>query len=132
MHILICSDGSEQAQRALRLGTDIAVGCRAAVTLLGVAELPEQAAERLETLRREQGLLAARGLQAELLTRVGEPIAEIGRQTEAAGYDLVVIGAAHKALLGPFRMSSKSYKIIKEISPPVLSVVGNAPGSSAS
>ena len=37
---------------------------------------------------------------------------------------MVVIGAVRKEAQGPFWMSSKAYKIIKEINPPVLSVAG--------
>ncbi|HYG33285.1 MAG TPA: universal stress protein, partial [Clostridia bacterium] len=51
---------------------------------------------------------------------------EIVRKTEETGFDLVVIGAVRKGTSGLFWMSSKSYKIIKEISPPVLLVAGKS------
>ncbi|HEV2207517.1 MAG TPA: universal stress protein [Verrucomicrobiae bacterium] len=125
MNILICTDGSEQAQRAIRLAAPIAAGCQAHVTLFGIIETPANADSIYESLKRGQALLAERKLNAEVLTRAGEPIAEIVRRTQEAAYDLVVIGATRKESGGLFWMSSKSYKIIKEIEPPVLSVAGN-------
>jgi nucleotide-binding universal stress UspA family protein len=124
MRILICSDGSEQAQRATRLGTAIAAGCGAEVTLLGIIETPETADAIYDSLKRGQALLAEHKLKAEVVTRAGEPIAEIVRRTREQVYDLVVIGATQKGHHGRFWLSSKSYKLIKEIEPPVLSMVG--------
>jgi nucleotide-binding universal stress UspA family protein len=124
MKILICSDGSEQAERAIRLGAAIAVACQAEVTLFGIIETPSRSDAILESLKRGQALLTEKKIQAELTTRAGDPVAEIVRRTEEQAYDLVVIGAVRKEAQGLFWMSSKSYKIIKEIRPPVLSVAG--------
>lgn len=124
MKFLICHDGSEQAERALKLGAEIAAGCQAEVTLLGINETPAADNALLESLQRGQALLANKKIQAELITKSGEPINEIMRRTEETQYDLVVIGAARKQNRGRFWMSSKTYKIIKEIAPPVLSVAG--------
>ncbi len=125
MKILICSDGSEQAERAIKLGAAIAAGTRAEVTLLGIVEAPGTDALLLESLKRGQALLADRKIRAELTTKAGEPISEIVKRTRETQYDLVIIGAVRKSSRGSFWMSSKSYKIIKEIKPPVLSVAGN-------
>ncbi|PYJ02186.1 MAG: hypothetical protein DME25_16710 [Verrucomicrobia bacterium] len=124
MKILICSDGSEQAERAGRLGATVAAACRAEVTLLGISESPGQSKALLDALKRGQTLLADKNIHAELITKSGKPIEEIVKRTKEAHYDLVVIGAVRKALRGAFWMSSKSYKIIKEVGPPVLSVAG--------
>ncbi len=124
MKILICSDGSEQAERAIKLGAAIAAGCQAEVTLLGIVEAAGTTEPLLESLKRGQALLGDRKIQAELITKAGDPITEIIKKTEETKYDLVVIGAVRKASRGAFWMSSKSYKIIKEIRPPVLSVAG--------
>jgi nucleotide-binding universal stress UspA family protein len=124
MKILICSDGSEQAERAIRLGATIAAACQAEVTLLGIVEAPGKDSPMLDSLKRGQALLADKRIQAELITKAGEPIAEIVKRTQETPYDLVVIGAVRKSSRGAFWMSSKSYKIIKEIKPPVLSVAG--------
>lgn len=124
MRILICSDGSEQADRAIRVGAAIAIGCQAEVTLLGILEGPGKPETILDSLQRGQALLLDKGIRAELVTKAGDPIAEIIQRTESTPYDLVVIGAVRKGPQGPFLMSAKAYKIIKEIVPPVLLVAG--------
>jgi nucleotide-binding universal stress UspA family protein len=124
MRILICSDGSEQAERAIDLGAAIAVACQAEVTLFGIIETPSRSDAILESLKRGQALLAEKKIPAELTAKAGDPVAEIIRRTEEQSYDLVVIGAVRKEAHGLLWMSSKSYKIIKEIRPPVLCVAG--------
>jgi nucleotide-binding universal stress UspA family protein len=127
MKILLCHDGSEAAERALRLGATLAVTCQAEATLLGIIE-DQGAAEKLhEALKRGLASLTDKGVPAELITKAGHPIAEIVRRTEEVIYDLVVIGATRKETAGHFWMSSKAYKIIKEIKPPVLLVAGKLP-----
>jgi nucleotide-binding universal stress UspA family protein len=125
MKILICNDGSEQAERAMHLGTIIAAGCQAEVTLLGIKETAGDS-ETLDSLKRGQALLEDKKIQAELVTKSGKPIEEIIKRTHETAYDLVVIGAVRKSARGSFWMSSKTYKLIKEIRPPVLSVAGKS------
>lgn len=126
MKILICSDGSEQADRAIRLGAAIAASCEAEVTLLGIIESQGKSKSILDSLKRGQALLEDKNIHAELISKSGEVIEEIVKRTEETAYDLVVIGAVRKETRGAFWMSSKSYKIIKEIKPPVLSVAGKS------
>jgi nucleotide-binding universal stress UspA family protein len=124
MKLLLCTDGSEQAERAIRLSLPVALSCKTQVTLLGIVEQPGQSKVILDALKRAQTLFEGQGISAELITKSGKPVEEIVRRTEEVKYDLVVIGAVHKESRGAFWMSSKSYKIIKEIKPPVLSVAG--------
>jgi len=124
MKILICSDGSQSSERALRFGVNLAAGCHAEVTLLGIMETAGPDERLLETLKRGQALLEDKKIHAELITKTGEPLTEIRRRTEETHYDLVVIGAVQKGAHGLFWLSSKAYKIIKEIQPPVLLVAG--------
>jgi nucleotide-binding universal stress UspA family protein len=124
MKVLICSDGSVQADRAMRLGTTIAAACQAEVTLLGIIEVQGQSDPILDSLKRGQALLQDKGVQAELTTKVGNPIGEILKRTQESHYDLVVIGAVRKEARGLFWLSSKAYKIVKEVEPPVLIVSG--------
>jgi len=128
MKILICNDGSEQAEKAMRLGAAIAAGCKADVALFGIIEAPGKSQAILDALKPGQALLEDKGIHAELITKSGEPIPEIIKRTEEAQYDLVVIGAVRKSTRGLFWMSSKAYKIIKEVEPPVLTVLGNGTG----
>ena len=124
MKLLLCSDGSEQAERAVRFGAMIAAGCQAQVTLLGIIERVGNTDPLLETLKRVQAALIDKKVEAELVMKTGNPVVEIRKRTEESAYDVVVIGAVRKKIRGGFWMSSTTYKIIKEIRPPVLSVAG--------
>jgi nucleotide-binding universal stress UspA family protein len=124
MKILICSDGSSQAEAAVRFGSIIAEKANAEVTLLGITEKPSEEDTIFESLRGSQQLVKDRGVSVELTIKAGDPIDEIVRRSEEVTYDLVVIGAVRKGTRGPFLMSSKAYKIIKAVAPPVLVVIG--------
>lgn len=126
MKMLICTEGSEAADRAIRLGAAIAIACQAEVTLFGIIELPGKAEVILDALRRGQQKLTDKKARVELITKSGEPVEEIVRRTEEVAYDLVVIGAARKEGGGLFWRSSKTYKIIKSVKPPVLAVMENS------
>ncbi len=126
MNVLICSDGSEQADRAMRLGAIVAGACHAEVTLLGIIEVQGQSDSLLESLKRGQAMMRDKGVDAELITKVGNPISEIVRRTRESRFDLVVIGATRKEARGPFWLSSKAYKIVKEVEPPVLLCTGKS------
>ena len=128
MKLLVCTDGSEQADRAVRLAADLAVACQANVTLLGIKETAGKSEPILAALARSQQFLENHRVVVEAVTKAGDPIDEIVRRTEDSNYDLVVIGAAWKGRRGPFSMSAKAYKIIKLIKPPALIVMGNPTG----
>src|SRR6266852_1441779 len=101
MKLLICSDGSEQADRAIRLGAAIAAGTAAEVTLFGIFEAPGKSSAILDSLQRWQAIFADKKIPAELITKPGDPIAEIVKRTEADSYDLVIVGAVRKDMPGP-------------------------------
>jgi len=124
MKILICTDGSAQAENAVRFGGLIAENTQAETTILGIAEKPGEEDKMFDSLRRAQQMLKDRGVSAEVITKAGEPIEEIVKRADETSYDLVVIGAARKGTRGPFLMSAKAYKIIKAVAPPVLVVIG--------
>jgi len=125
MKILICTDGSAQAENAVRFGGLIAEKCEAEATILAITEKPGEEDTVFDSLRRAQQLLKERGVNAEIITKSGEPIEEIVKRADETSYDLVVIGAVRKGTRGPFLMSAKAYKIIKAVGPPVLAVIGN-------
>src|ERR1051325_6397681 len=122
--MLACTDGSEQAERAVRMAGELAVACEANVTLLGIKESSGKSDLIMAALTRAQQVLESQKIPAEIVTKTGDPIEEIVRRTEESTYDLVVIGAARKGHRGPFSMSTKAYKIVKLIKPPVLIVMG--------
>ena len=125
MRILICSDGSSQADNAIRFGGLIAEATRAETALLGITERPAQEDAIFDSLKRGLQLLKDKEVSAELIIKSGEPIEEIVKRTQETSYDLVVIGALRKGTRGPFLMSAKAYKIIKAVEPPVLVVIGD-------
>lgn len=125
MKFLICTDGSAQAENAVRFAGFIAEKSQAETTLLGITEKPGEEDAVFDSLRRAQQLLKEQGVNAEVITKGGEPIDEIVKRTDETNYDLAVIGAVRKGTRGPFLMSAKAYKIIKAVAPPVLVVIGN-------
>lgn len=125
MKFLICTDGSSQAENAIRFGGLIAAACEAEVTLLGISEKDEEEDSIFDSLKRGAQLLKDDGISAEVITKAGDPIEEIVKRTRETAYDLVVIGAVPKGTGGPLMMSAKAYKIIKAVEPPVLVVVGS-------
>ncbi len=124
MKILICSDGSEQAEKVVRLGAALSANCQAEVALLGILEQPGETAPLMQSLQRGQALLEQKNIRAELTTKSGNPIEEIVKRTEEQKYDLVLIGAVLKEPRGRFWMSSKAYTLIKKLKPPVMVVSG--------
>ena len=125
MKLLICTDGSAQAENAVRFGGMIAGKSQAEVTIFAITEKSGEEDAIFESLRRAQQILKEHGVNAEVITKAGEPIEEIVKRTDETIYDLVVIGAVRKGTRGPFLMSAKAYKIIKAVAPPVLVVIGD-------
>ena len=125
MRILICTDGSQQAENAVEFGGLIAAACQAETDLLGITEHKGEEDAIFDSLKRGQKLLKDLNVDAEAVSKVGDPVDEIVKRTEKTEYDLVVIGAVRKGLRGPFMMSAKAYGIIKAVEPPVLVVLGS-------
>ncbi len=127
MKILFCSDGSNQAENALRFGALIASACQAETAILGIAEKAGHEEPLLQALRRAQDILKDHHLNAELITKAGRPVREIVKRTRESAYDLVVIGAMRIGTSSPLWMSARAYRIIESIEPPVLVVIGARP-----
>lgn len=125
MKILFCSDGSKQAENAVRFGALVAAACQADPALLGIAERESDQEPLLQALQREQDILREHHLNAELITKAGRPVREIVKRTREESYDLVVIGAVFKGTRRPFWKSARAYKIIETVQPPVLVVMGD-------
>ena len=125
--ILICSDGHAQAENAIRFIAPVAAFCEAEVTLLGIIETDSDEQPLREALERGAGLLREKNVEPKLLTKTGDPVDEIRKQTSEADYDMVVIGAERKRGVGASWMAEKAYSLIKVIEPPVLAVIGNRP-----
>ncbi|MEY2564632.1 MAG: hypothetical protein QOH88_2825 [Verrucomicrobiota bacterium] len=124
MRILICSDGTDPADKPVRLGGLVAGPCQAETTLLGIAEVSGDEGPLRGALESEMEKLRGYGVAPELILRTGEPIREILHQTTSTTYDLTVIGAERKGTTGLYWRAEKSYEVIKAIPTPVLLATG--------
>lgn len=124
MHLLVATDGTEQAQRAVEMAAILAENTPCRVTLLTVVR---QAAQR------EQGekLLAAASARLETavptrhtLLRIGQPANRILATAVAARYDLLIVGQpATPGVLSWLRGSTLS-RILASAPCPTLVVKG--------
>lgn len=124
MRILICSDGTDPADKPIKLAGLLALPCQATTTLLGIAELSGDEPPLRAALETETEKLRTFGIVPELVLRSGDPIREILHQTTAVAYDLVLIGARPKERSGLYWRSEKTYEVIKAIPAPVLLALG--------
>ena len=124
MRILICSDGTDPADKPVLLAGLLAAPCKAETTLLGIAETSGDEQPLRAALASETERLRSFGISPEVVLRTGEPIREILHQTTTAQYDLVIIGARRKGTKGRYWRSEKSYEVIKAIPAPVLLATG--------
>ncbi len=124
MRVLICSDGTDPADKPIRLGGLLAGPCRAETTLLGIAEVSGDEGPLRVALESEAEKLRGFGVTPELILRTGEPIREILHQTTSKQYDLTIIGAERKGTTGLYWRAEKSYEVIKAIPSPVLLATG--------
>src|SRR5437762_267613 len=124
MRILICSDGTDPADKPVIVAGLVAGPTKAETTLLGIFERPEDEKPLREALESEAGKLRRFGVSSEIVVRAGEPIREMLEQTSAKTYDITIIGARRKTSSGPYWRSGKTYEVIKAIPTPVLLATG--------
>jgi nucleotide-binding universal stress UspA family protein len=122
MKILVCSDGSERARRALASAAIIANAAKAEITIFGITEVEQDEPKLLEALREEAKVFREQELKLQIVTKIGDPVTEITRRTQETLYDLAVIGAERRGAQEFFLPSTKAYAIAEAISPPVLIV----------
>jgi len=121
MKILMCHDGTEQTDKALRFAGIIAQAAQADVTLLGITETggaqPEVLLARLQKAREA---LEQSGLRVEVVSKAGVVVTEIVGHGEEQDYDLVVFGAGAPSTMMP----GTTYELARRLGPPALLVVG--------
>jgi nucleotide-binding universal stress UspA family protein len=123
MRILLCTDGSEFGQAALRFGSLIARAAAQRATILGVLEDAKEGALLDQALAQgREWLLGAPA--PELKVRAGHPAEEILKEAEAGSYDLVVLGARGRRGVTRFLMGSTSERVARHSAAPVLIVRG--------
>ena len=92
--------------------------------MFGVTGTEAQEDTVYEGLRRALREYERNGIKVELVTRRGDPVAEIVKKARETKYDLVVIGTHRKADEHPVIPPAKAYAIIEEVEPPVLVAIG--------
>ena len=127
LKVLVCSDGSERGEKVVRTAALITVPGAAVTTLLGIREGREEPDAFRDALLSQQRILEEGGATVELAIADGEPVAEIVRRTDETVYDLVVIGALRKGRRMTDPLTTRTYRIVKAIVPPVLIAIGDRP-----
>ena len=121
MKILMCHDGSNELDKAMRFASAIAKACDADVTLLGIVEPGSDSIAMQAHLQRARALLEDEHIRAELVSKPGPPVMEIIEHTESRNYDLVILGAG----LAGVAMPAKAYELAQRIEAPVLLFTGD-------
>ena len=124
MRILICSDGTDPADKPVIVAGLVAAPTKSETTLLGISEMPQDEKPLREALESEAEKLRRFGVSPEIVVRAGEPIREMLEQTATKAYDITIIGARRKMSSGPYWRSGKTYEVIKAIPTPVLLATG--------
>jgi nucleotide-binding universal stress UspA family protein len=143
--ILVPTDGSETAAKAVKYAADLALKVGAEVTLLGVIEnnfyatpsmpgavVPTHLIEPIEEYIREaltgmlketEKLFTQCGVPVKTVIRSGYPVDEILQEAEKSKADLIVIGSHGRSALRAALLGSVTFGVIhKDSKVPVLVV----------
>ncbi len=134
--ILVAYDGSDPAERALKMGVEIARAFDAKVYVVYVVNIPpevhmilttgtilgEIAREGQRILERAKSLLDREGVKYELITEAGDPAEKIVELSEKLNVMMIVMG--HRGLSGFKRLliGSVCEKVLRHSTRPVLVV----------
>jgi nucleotide-binding universal stress UspA family protein len=125
MRILLSTDGSSHATRALELGERVALRAASAVDILAVAE-----GDREEKTRRMAEATAAHleaaGIPAVIHWRTGRVAEQVVLQARAAPYDLVIIGSRGRRGVKRLLLGSVALHVTEHVPTSVLVVKGRA------
>ena len=139
--ILVATDGSKTANKALMEARELAEGMCAKVTIINVTSLPlpldissedhiiiEQEAimknKEKSLLLLDQSLKIFKDFQGEvdILTRIGDPGDEIIKEAEDGDYDLIIMGSRGLGIFSRKILGSISNKVLHHVSKNVLIV----------
>jgi nucleotide-binding universal stress UspA family protein len=125
MKILVAYDGSEGAQRALAQAADLAGSNGAVVSVITVAEplpqfgragamlAPEEDVERRHELVDAKETLAAKGVEAALVERRGDPATMIVDEAAREEADVIVLGTRGLNTAKRWLMGSVSSRVVQ-------------------
>ena len=145
--VLLPTDGSDTAAKAIDFATRLFAGSGCKITLLSVIEEPVYSAfwsdgliapevimpppEELrgeldkraeEVLGESAEPLRSAGLEVLPKVRFGNTAAEILQEAEEGGYDMIVMGSHGRGILGGFLLGSVSNRVVHHAPCPVLIV----------
>jgi len=134
--ILVATDGSEVAMRALEYAADLAKQTGATLTMLSVVEkgfvmpvsipdvvTPTHLIEPVEDylkqvaegyIQRAEELCKEKEVPTKSVIRSGHPVEEIIKEAEGSGVDLIVIGSHGKSALKAAVLGSVTFGVIHE------------------
>lgn len=124
-HILVAVDGSQYGLEAVKAAAKLAAerGIEK-VTLINVIPVvystmgptpvaaPPEHVEAWGVFDEPRKLLAASGVKAELLLRVGDPAQEIVQAAKEGGFDLIVVGHRGLSPVKAFLLGSVSERVV--------------------
>ena len=128
MRILMCTDGSRHASKALRFGSLIARASRQQVTLLGVIERADEERKVTRMVERMSSALCREVPHVEARIRHGHAAEEILKETEEQEYDLVVVGSRGRRGITRFVLGSTAARLARYCPVSVIVVKGKARG----
>ena len=124
MKILVAYDGSESAQRALVQAAELASN-GSSISVISVAEplpqfgragtmmVPEEDEERRHDLTDAKATLAAKGIEAAVVERKGDPATMIVDEAEHEGADVIVMGTRGLNTAKRWLMGSVSSRVVQ-------------------
>lgn len=122
MRILLCINGTEEAQIAAHYGVKLAQILEAEVTVLGVIERADLVMRVDKAVEEVRFLLKEEGVPFQTLTRRGRAQAELARQTREKRYDLAVVGSFGRAWWSKFLRGPTWRRILRAVESSVIIV----------
>jgi len=123
-HILLCYDGSAEAERALARAAALARPPGTSVSVISVAEPiygtppydgfadPNEEKAHRRLLEEATHKLADRGISAATVERVGGVADVVAGVAREVGADLIVVGSRHRKLLRRLLLGSVSVRLV--------------------
>ncbi len=127
MRILMTVDGSPHSEATLRFGAQLVALAEEPPTILTVARYDDDRPQAERILEWARGFLAPKVPAVQSRVRVGFPAAEIVREAEEGGYDLVVVGERpDRKLLARVLRGSTALRVVEHAPCPVVVAKGQA------
>jgi nucleotide-binding universal stress UspA family protein len=124
MRILLCTNGSVWANRALETGRQIALATASEVDVLAIARHAEQLEETSKLAKKAVGGLQAQDIPITIHQRVGRLSNEVIKQAQDVPYDLIVVGSRGRRGIRRLLLGSLAARVMEHTPTSVLVVKG--------